>query len=453
MEEIGCTVDNIEALDLLGHAGCDIADPRRVKIPRQVVKEALEAAPKEIQVFDRDGALSMTFTEDSCYYGTGSDCPTTIDLISGERRESTKKDIENLTQFCDALPNMDFVMSMGIASDAPKGGNFVHQYEAMLLNTKKPIIVTAHGINDMSTIIEMAAAIRGGKSEVKKMPSLILYSEPLSPLIHTDMGVGKCLICCEYEIPFIYIGAAMMGVSAPATLEGALVQTIAEALAGLVIFQRKQPGAKFIFGGDSSVMDMKTSVFCYGSPELNIMNAAIADMAHFYRLPFFCLAGASDSKVLDAQAGMEYALSLYIAALNGCNIIHDCGYLESGLTSSFESILFSDEMIGNIKRLLRPIRIDEETVPFQVMDKVGPGGNFLIEEHTVNTFKDTFWFPRFLDRNVFEIWQKEGCKDVRAALNEKAKEIFNNHKPEKLSESIVTSIREIVANHHPDVNV
>jgi trimethylamine--corrinoid protein Co-methyltransferase len=381
MESVGCKVDCQEALDILGHAGCDISDPERVKIPSKLVMEAVEAAPGEIEVCNRDGKPAM-------------DCPTTIDLYSGERRQCMKEDVSRLARFCDALPNIDFIMSFGIANDAPEGSNFVHQYEAMLVNTNKPVIVTGHGENDMRAMIEMAAAAVGGHDELKSQPPLILYTEPLSPLVHTEMGVSKGLICCEYGVPFIYIGSPMMGATAPATLEGTLVQTVAESLAGLVIFQQKQPGAKFIFGGDATIMDMKTTIFSYGSPELNILNAGLADMAHLYGLPFFCIAGSSDSKVLDAQAGLEFAMSIYNATLNRCNIIHDCGYLESGLTSSFESVLFADEIISMVKHMFGPLTFNNETVPIQLMDSVGPGGNFIIEEHTADTFKKTFWFPR-----------------------------------------------------------
>jgi trimethylamine--corrinoid protein Co-methyltransferase len=242
----------------------------------------------------------------------------------------------------------------------------------------------------------------------------------------------------------------MMGASSPATMEGTLVQTVSESLAGLVIFQKKRPGTKFIFGGDATIMDMSTSIFSYGAPELNILNEALADMAHYYRLPFFCIAGSSDAKVLDAQAGLEYAMSIYNATLNGCNIIHDCGYLESGLTSSFESVLFADEIIGMIKHMLRPLRYDEESVPLGVMNKVGPGGNFLVEQHTAGHFKNTFWFPRFLDRKRFEMWEKGGAKDLRMLLNEKAREILENHHRKKLSEKAIQAIGEIVVKHRPD---
>ena len=451
MESVGCKVDCREALDILGHAGCDVRDPERVKIAPKLVMEAIEAAPAEIEVFNRNRDLAMVLKEDACYYGTGSDCPTTIDLYTGKRRQSRKEDVARLARFCDALPNIDFIMSFGIANDAPEGGNFVHQYEAMLVNTQKPIIVTGHGENDMRAMIKMAAAAVGGHDQLKRKPPVILYTEPLSPLVHTEMGVSKALICCEYGVPFIYIGSPMMGATAPATLEGTLVQTVAEALAGLVIFQRKKPGAKFIFGGDATIMDMKTTIFSYGSPELNILNAGLADMAHFYGLPFFCIAGASDSKVLDAQAGLEFGISIYNATLNGCNIIHDCGYLESGLTSSFESVLFADEIISMVKHMLGPLTFNNETVPIQLMDSIGPGGNFIIEEHTADTFKKTFWFPRFLDRKNYELWDESGRQDLPKVLNEKAKGIFEHHQSPKLDEKVAAAIDEIVANHQPDV--
>ncbi len=451
LEEVGCKVYCKEALDILDKAGCDVSKPDQVRIPQKLVMEAIEAAPKKIKIYNRDGDLSMVLKEGKCYYGPGSDCPYTIDLYTGKRRISKKEDVALLARFCDALPNIDFVMSFGIANDAPEGSNFVHQYQAMLMNTKKPIIVTGHGRNDMMTMIEMAAVSLGGIEKVKKTPPIILYTEPLSPLVHTEMGLIKGFICCEYDIPFIYIGSPMMGASSPVTLEGTLVQTIAESLAGLVIFQNKKPGAKFIFGGDASVMDMNTAIYSYGAPELNILNAALADMAHYYRLPFFCIAGASDSKILDAQAGLEYAMSIYDATLNQCNIIHDCGYLEYGLTSSFESLLFADEIISMVKHMLLPLRFNNKTVPLKSMGRVKPGGSFLMDDHTLNNFRKTLWFPRFLDRKVFEIWEKYGSKDARMILKENAKKILNEHKPQELSEAKIREISNVAAKHQPDV--
>jgi trimethylamine--corrinoid protein Co-methyltransferase len=451
LEGVGVWVQSKEALDILGNAGCDIRDVKRVKIPRRLVSEAIEAAPKEINVFNRNGYLAMTLKTDTCYYGTGSDTPYTIDFESGKRRMCTKRDIEELTHLCHQLSNVDFIMSFGIANDAPPGVNFVHQYEAMLLNTTKPIIVTGHGRRDMKTMIDMAAAAVGGREVLRDHPSLVLYSEPLSPLIHTEMGVSKGLLCAEYGVPFIYIGSPMMAATAPATLAGILVQTNAESLSGLLIFQEKYPGAKFIYGGDATCMDMRQSIFAYGAPELNILNASLADLAHHYGLPFFCIAGATDSKTLDAQAGAEYALSIYLATLNGCNIIHDCGYLEQGLTSSFESVLFADEVIDIIKYMLHPFEINDQTVPMEVFDRVGPGGHFLMEQHTLDHFRKNIWVPRFMDRTRVGTDPQEKENSMWSRLHERAREIRSSMKVPELPPSIRNDIRGLVQSHIPDV--
>lgn len=451
LERTGVCVQSEEALEILGDAGCDVRDPERVKIPRKLVANAIEAAPKSIEVYDRKGHLVMTLEEDACYYGTGSDCPYHIDLFSGQRRSCTKEDVANIARFCDALPNIDFVMSMGIAHDTPSGTCFVHQYEAMLLNTTKPVIVTGHGRRDMTTMIDMAAAVVGGTEALRKRPPLILYSEPFSPLTHTEMGVVKCLVCCEYEVPFIYIPSPMMGGTGPATIAGNLTQANAECLSGLVIFQTKYPGTKFIYGGDATAIDMRHAVYLYGNPELNLLNAALADLAHFYQLPFFCISGSTDSKVLDAQAGIEYALSLYIATLNGCNLIHDCGYLESSLVSSFESILMSDEIISMVKYMLRPLEITEETIALKVIDEVGPRGTYLTHRHTLNNFRKSMWFPRFFDRARFSIWERQGAKDLRQRLREEAQKILAAHLVPELPEAVVQEIGRIVQNHVPDI--
>jgi trimethylamine--corrinoid protein Co-methyltransferase len=357
----------------------------------------------------------------------------------------------DLAFFCDALPNIDFVMSFAIANDSPRGGNFVHQYEAMLLNTRKPIVVTGHGRRDMQSMVDMASTIMGGYEALRARPPLVLYSEPMSPLIHTEMGVSKCLVCAKFGVPFIYIGSPMLGSNGPATLPGILVQANAESLSGLVIFQKKYPGAKFIFGGDVTCMDMKDSIYAYGAPELNILNAALADMAHFYHLPFFCIAGASDSKTLDAQAGVEASLSIYLATLNGCNLIHDCGYLESGLTSSFESVLFADEIIDMVKYMARPFEVNDETVALDVIDRVGPGGSFLIDSHTSKNFRKTLWFPKLMDRSRFQVGKADNQENLLFRLRQKVIDILSSHSVPGISESTVSEIRKIVQKHIPDV--
>lgn len=451
LEKTGVWVQSEEALEILGNAGADISNPKRVKIPRRLVAAAIEAAPKSISAYNRNGDLSMTLDEGVSYYGTGSDCTHHIDPFSGQRRLSTKADVSNLARFCDALPNIDFVMSMGIANDTPPGTNFVHQYEAMLLNTTKPVIVTGHGRRDMQAMIDMAAVAVGGIDKVRERPPFILYSEPFSPLTHTEMGIVKCLVCCEYGVPFVYIPSPMLGGTGPVTIAGILTLANAECLSGLVICQAKYPGAKFIYGADATALDMQQAVFVYGCPEINVLNTALSDLAHSYHLPFFCISGGTDAKVLDAQAGIECALSLYTASLNGCNLIHDCGYMESGRTSSFESILMADEIISMVKHMLKPVEINEETIALKIIDEVGPSGMYLTHRHTLANFRKSLWFPRFFDRAVFANWEQRGSKDLRQRLNEAAQKIFASNPAPQLPEPVIQEISKVVKNYRPDV--
>ncbi|MAF85956.1 MAG: trimethylamine methyltransferase [Dehalococcoidales bacterium] len=447
LERLGVWIWSEEGLDLLGSAGCDVKDPKRVKIPNKLVMDAIEKAPKKIDVYDRDGRLAMTLETDSVYFGTGSDCVNTIDLETGERRSCTKQDIARLTRFCDALPNIDFLMSFGVAGDSPEISRFVHQYEAMLLNSSKPCLVPGSNRQDVRTVIDMAAAAVGGLDVVRERPPLIIYPAPLPPLTHPEVEIDKCLASAEYGVPFTYVEYSMLGATAPVTMAGALTQANADVLTGLVITQLKYPGAKFIYGGACPTLDMKYGTCVYGSPEVNMSAAALTDMSRFYKLPCFSLGGITDSKILDAQAGLEYAFSIYIAALSGASLIHDCGFLDCGLVSSFESVLMADEVISMAKHYLKPLEINEKTIALDVIDQVGPGGTYLTHPHTTTNFRQSLWHSRFLFRAQYSLWEEQGCKDMRTRLNEAARKIFAEHPAPTLPESVVKTIDNMVKKH------
>lgn len=453
LEKTGVKVESEQALSLLGEAGADVKDRNRVKIPSSLIEKALESSPHKITVYNQDKEIAMVLAKDNSFYGPGSDCSYVIDPYTGKRREALKEDIGRMARVCDYLTNIDFVMSMGIPHDLPLEDSFVHEFEAMVLNTKKPIIFTAHGERDIKDIYSMAAIVAGSPEELRKYPFLILYSEPISPLIHSQMGTEKMLFCAEKGIPFIYIGSPMLGATAPVTLAGSLAVANAEALSGLLIAQLKREGAMFIYGGDITVMDMRTSIFAYGAPEAQILNAGLADLGHYYELPIFCMSGATDAKILDAQAGIEYASSILTSTLNGANIIHDLGYLESGSTSSLESIVLADEIVSMVKRITSGIRISEETLALKVIDRVGPGGNFLIDEHTLHNFKTAHWYPRFMDRTNYDTWLEHGQKAINDRLSKKVKRILAEHKPTIMSEDKKVKIKSIIEEREKSRNL
>ena len=440
----GVAVRSAEALALLKKAGAAV-DGERVRMKADLVTRALETAPSSIPIHDRAGKLVMHLGGWESYFGTGSDCPSTIDPDTGEHRASTKEDVGRIARLCDGLGNIDFCMSMGIACDASRLTSYVHQFDAMVRNTSKPVVFTAQDTEDMRDILDIAEAlVDGGRLELEERPRYIHYNEPVSPLHHTPQGMGKLLFCAEHRIPMIYIASPMMGASAPMTLAGCVAQANAEALSGLVIHQLKSPSAPFVFGAGATCMDMRTMIFSYGAPELQIMNIAFADLAHYYELPFFCVAGATDAKVLDAQAGVEMAVSLLVSALNGCNLIHDVGYLESGLCCSLESVVMAHEIIGMVKRYLAGFEISEATLALDVIDNVGPRGDYLSHAHTVEHLRKEVWYPQLFDRRRYDLWTEAGAKPVDAALRRKALDILSAAQPQPLSPSQIKAANQVL---------
>lgn len=444
LDRTGVQVQDDRALQLLRQAGAHVSG-ERVRIPPHLIDQALHWAPRRVVVCSREGKRAMFLEDSRVYYGTGSDCFYTHDVESGERRSTVRADTARSARLCDALPNIDFVMSMGVANDVPPGSSFVHQHEAMLANTTKPIIFTAHDERDLRVIYEMSAIVAGGPEQLRRSPSIILYSEPISPLVHTEMGLGKVIFCAERGIPHIYIPSPMTGATGPVTLAGSLVQANASCLSGLLVSQLVAKGAPFIYGADISIMDMRTTTYAYGAPELNMLNSALAQLGRHYSLPVFCIAGASDSKELDAQAGIEMAMSLLISTLNGANIVHDLGYLESGLTSSLEGILLCDEIVDMVKRNMRGIEISDETLALDVIDRVGPGGHFLSDKHTLKHFRKEQWYPRWLSRSPFDIWATSEKPKLRKRLNEGVREVLSQHIPTPLPQKARDDIDALLA--------
>jgi len=448
-------------LEILDHTGVEVRDKRaaallrkagarvegdRVRIPQHLVTEALRTAPARVVVSARTGERAMPLEAGRVFFGTGSDTPNTIDPETGERRRVRRRDVVDIARLCDALPNLDFVMSMGIPSDVPEKASYPHEFAAMMEGSSKPIVYTAHGQADMEDIHEMAVAVAGGEEALQASPFLAQYAEPISPLIHSPEGLEKLLFCADHGIPIAYVSGISAGASSPVTLAGGCALANAECLSGLVIHQLAAPGAPFIYGANVSVIDMSTLAYVYGGPEFSLTNAAFADLARYYRLPVWGLAGASDSKVADAQAGLEAMCSISTAILARGNLVHDVGYLESGLTSSMEMIAICDEIISMLRVLYRGIPTDRDHLALDVIHEVGPGGHFLDNEHTVKHFRTEHFLPRLMDRRNFENWAQGGSPCIVARANQRVREILASHQPAPIPEAARAVIERVLNN-------
>ena len=442
LERTGVEIFNDEALGLLKDAGARV-EGNLVRIHEGLVKNALATVPSRITMANRDGERCMFLEPHRSYFGTGSNPPYTIDLVTGKRKQTEKQDIANLAKICDYLPNIDFLMSMGIAKHKYPEMGYIHEFDAMVRNTKKPIIMSTSDGENALDIIKMAETIMGGPEELRNKPILAVYSEATAPLRHTGEAVDKILVCAEKWVPIIHTIGSMAGATAPVTLAGALAQGNAEILSALVIHQLKQPGAPFFYGGTITPMDMTTMAHPYGAPEFHVLSAALTEMSIYYKMPVFSTAGCSDAKLFDEQASAEGIYSLLLEALSGGNLIHDVGYIDSGLTSSPHQIVFCNEAIELIKHIVVGIPLGQEELPLDVIDKVGPGGHYLAEEHTIRNFKRIF-MPELLTRQTYSSWENNGKKTLGQVVDEKVKWIMQEYSPEPLNKEVSKKLDTLI---------
>lgn len=440
----GVTFHNDEALFMLKKAGCHV-DGIRVRIPTGLVEWALRAAPSRVTLSNsRTWKRDVRLEGNNMYFGTGSDTPNFIDPRTGARVRTRKRDVEDMARVLDALPNMDFCMSLGLVQDTPKLSSDRHQFEAMVLNTGKPMVITAHDVRGFGDIIEMCEVVAGGADALRANPFMVLYAEPISPLQNPKDSVDKLMFAAQKGVPVVYTPAPMAGATAPVTLAGTLASGLAESLSGLVIHQLKGEGAPFIMGGVYTIMDMNTTIFSYAAPEFNLLQAALTDIAHYLKLPIFCTAGCTDSNILDEQAAIEATFSILVTALSGGNLIHDVGYLEYGSTGSIDMLVMSDEIVGMARRFVRGIRVDDETLALDVVDSVGPGGHFLGEQHTLKHLRGEFWFPTLISRARYDGWKADGGLTMGERVHRKTIKLLEGHNPEPLSPDVQKRLREIV---------
>jgi trimethylamine--corrinoid protein Co-methyltransferase len=313
----------------------------------------------------------------------------------------------------------------------------------MLEHTTKPVVFVCDDRADCEAIVAMAAAAAGGVESLRLNPTLLLYSEPTTPLSHSDTATGKLLYMAEQALPIVHSPAPMMGGTAPVTLAGGLALGNAEVLSSLVMHQLARPGAPFIYGSGLHHMDMKTSISVYGAPEFQLARVAVADMGQYYRLPTWGYAGHSDSCVMDEQAAADAAISVQVALLAGLNLVHDVGYLEAGLTTSPEMIVFTAEMISMMRRFVGGMSLDAESLALEAIHQAGPGGDFLMASHTLEHFRE-LWQPRLFDRRRADDWAATGGQRLGDRLRERTIALMEDHKPEPLPASVQAEVARIL---------
>ncbi len=420
LERTGVFVNYQPALDLLKKAGC-LVQGNHVRFPSYLVEWALRVAPSRIMLYNRLGEPVMPLGDRISTFGTGSDCLHILDHRTDERRKAVLQDVVDGIRVSESMPNVDFIMSMFLPGDAPVATE-VRQMEVMLTYSLKPITFVTYEWEGMAEIVEMAEAAVGGAEILRINPSVICYLNPTSSFVHNESALRKLVYCAEKRLPFIYLPDLLRGMTGPMTREGSMACHNAGVLVGLVLAQLVNEGAPVIISGARpSFLDMKTMVAPYATGTGGFGGSGIN---HYYNLPVFSTGGACDSKLLDEQAIFEGTLTLYGSMLNGGNMIHDMGYMESGLMGSLELVVIQDEIVSLIKAgSSQGLEFNEENLALDLVHKHALSADFMGTEHTVRHVREG-WQPRLVDRQNYEGWMASGGKSMRERAREKIDEIL-----------------------------
>jgi trimethylamine--corrinoid protein Co-methyltransferase len=445
MERTGVCFECQEALDILDGAGADVSDPNRVKIPSFLVEDAIRKAPKSVTFYTREGQPAFVLNGmTGCHFGSIPDPRKILDPHTGEYRTTYIEDIADMSRLTDALHNMEWTYTASSNLTLPVLPNMDISDRIALLqfvqNSTKPIINEITNVDAAKEMIEFCSMIAGSEENLRRKPFWGGSCEPVTPLVEGKDAMEKSLLCAEKGLPVVVYSMPMAGATTPATWPAILALSCAEVLSQLVVLQIKRPGTPVIFGSIPNIMEMRTTIFPYGAPELSYLVAALTEICHYHKLPMFGTAGCSDSYSMDAQAAAEVTYQVVLTMLSGADLVHDVGVVYHNPISP-ELLVFVDEIIEMSKVFMGGIEINDDTLPLDLIDKVGPKGSYLMEKHTLKHFR-RFWAPTIFDRSTSRTPETKGCAEL---LRDKTINLIKTHKPKPLPTDIAKEVKKYEA--------
>jgi len=446
-EEVGFQVNSAKALKIFKEAGARIEDCI-VKMPRDMVMDLVGKAPSDITLHGRKPEHDLNLGGARVYAGTGGTALNIIDGETGERRRSNLADLKNIAKLVDSLDNIHFFLLPTYPDDVPAENVDVNRFFAGLDNTSKHIMGGIYTAEGMEQVISMAQTIAGSPEKLRQKPIISLILCVISPLKIDDFYGDLIVTAAEAGIPIALPAEPLCGSTSPVTLaSNVLVQTV-DSLAEVCLTQLVNPGTPAIFASVASTNDFRDLKYITGAVEMGLSNAASAQMAQFYKLPFYATAGMSDAKVVDAQCGYESAITTILCALSGANYIHDAaGLMDFALSVSFEKYVTDNEIIGMAMRAVEGIQVNEKTLAFDLIKEVGPGGHFIYAKHTRKYMRTDHYQPTLSDRNHLEIWEKKGKLDTVKRAKTRVKKILaapGYHLPDDVRQQVIQNIPGII---------
>lgn len=444
----GVLVKSEEARLLLKAAGARVDSETMIcRIPGYIVEEALKRAPSSFTVYARNPTNNVHVSTKALHIEPMIGRINCFDYKTGTTHPTTLEDVGQLIKISDALPHYHLLHSGAIMPQIegiPIRTTHVHGYLQSIRNSSKVIKATSREKILAEDCLRMVAVIAGGEDELRKKPYTFTTDNPVAPLHHDRDQMDGALLYAKYGLPVDVTSEPQAGATAPVTMAGLLAQQTADVISGITILQLANPGAPVWYGTCGSIMDMKVGRIAMGAIEMGIINVASAQIAHFYDIPCRGTASATDSKLLDIQAGFEKSMSLTMAILGGVNKIFYPGTIEGAMTVSKESLVIDNEILAELYRVLDGIDVNSDTLALDVIHKVGPGGHFLGQRHTMQFLRKEHYLPQISPRQTRDQWVESGSQTTVELAYEKAQSILSDHKVEPLDPNVEAELERIV---------
>jgi len=442
LAEIGVLFPNQEALAIFEKHGVKV-DGQKVFLTEDQVMEAIAQAPAQFTIHARNSERNVLIGDGVPVLAPGYGAPFIVDLDVG-KRPATMDDYHELAKLAHALPNQDLSGHlMAEPADMPPKTVHLQMLHANMLHSDKPFIGSAEGSTGARHTMEMASILFGEK--VGERPLTIGLINSLSPLGYSSEMLEALLVYAHHRQPVIVAALSMAGSTGPITLAGVLVHQNAELLAGITLTQLINPGTPVVYGSTSTNLDMKTGGLIIGGPELSMMIGAHADLCRYYGLPSRTGGALTDSHTPDAQAGYESMFSLMTTFQSGIDVVLQAGgILSSYLSFSYEKFVLDDEICGLVRHWLKGIPVNEETLAFPVIAQAGPGGNYMMEMHTLDRCRTEFWQPAVSSRDGIESWMAAGRPDAAHRARQRWQKLVAEHQDPPLDPIIARQLRAFV---------
>ena len=420
----GIRIIDAEARHLLIERGGREYNDGYIGLEADLVETALDSVPSHLKIYDRNGEKVLDTAAVAPCFCTGLNCLELLDHLTGNIRPCLLSDIGQAAKVCDGLSNVHMVGSLGYPNDVPPEQAIFSSIREVISHTAKPVVFFGHDDIESKQVWSYFAEIAGGWATFAERPFALDLIGPTSPLTIGAEACQRLLYNARQYLPTACYPGLIPGVSGPVTLAGALVQSAAESLAGIVLHQLAHAGAPILSGSGILPMDMRTGSLAYGSPEYSLVGLAAVDYFNDIGIPSWIGAGCSDAHTVDAQAAGEAGMNILAAVLSGTAFVHNLGYLSSGKTSSLEMLVLCDELAGMARRIVTGITVSEDTLAVKVIRKAVKTGAYLDDEHTLKHFRSELLVPFLFQRMDVNTWHEAGSSPMGERIRDKVMDLL-----------------------------